>query len=111
LLAQKKESGGFKCADHVQDYGIGDEIRKNHQGKAAKHDLPQIHALAANEGNKTNRSKTEIADQGYGACFEHVDLSSYMQAMLKQRCSLAVPKKNFSPRQIGTATDKIDIET
>jgi hypothetical protein len=33
LLAQKKESGGSKCADRVQDYGIRDEIRKNHQAR------------------------------------------------------------------------------
>jgi hypothetical protein len=93
LLAQKKESGGFKCADHVQDYGIGDEIRKNHQGKAAKHDLPQIHVLAANEGYKTNRSKNEIADQGYGVCFERA-------AVATAHCLPAVagrlPTKNIS---------------
>ena len=55
--------------------------------------------------------KTKSPIKFCGACFEHVDLSSYMQAMLKQRCSLAVPRKNLSPRQIGTATDKVDIET
>jgi hypothetical protein len=40
-----------------------------------------------------------------------------MRATLKQRrvaCPpwrVAVPRKNISPRQIGAATDKIDIET
>jgi hypothetical protein len=34
-----------------------------------------------------------------------------MRATLKQRRFVAVPRKNVSPRQSGTATDKIDIET
>ena len=76
LLAQEEKSGCSKPPDCVQDYGIGDEIRENHQGEAAKHDLPQVHALAVNEGDKTDRSKNETADQVCRAGFEHVDLSS-----------------------------------
>jgi hypothetical protein len=106
---QKKESGGSTCADHLQDYGIGDEIRKNHQGKAAKHDLPQIHALAVNETTKPIGPKNEIADQVCGACFEHAAVATAhsLPAVARRRAD----EEHFRPRQSATATDKIDIET
>ena len=75
-IAQEKERRRSDCADRIHHRGIADEIRINHKRETAQHQLPEIHPFAVNEGDKTDGTEKQIADQIGSTQAEHVDLGS-----------------------------------
>ena len=88
-VVPQKERGGRSCADEIHQQGIGDEVGENHERQAAEHELPQMHALAVDKGNKSNRAEQEIADQICDAQADHRPSYSLSQANL--RCVRRAP--------------------
>ena len=61
-VVPQKERCGRRCADQVHQHGVSDEVGENHERQTAEHELPHMHALAVNEGDKSNRAEQEITD-------------------------------------------------
>jgi hypothetical protein len=76
LISQEEEGERADAAGREQDPHVLHEIREGHQSQTAEHHLPKIHALAVDEGDKSDRAKNKTADQIRGIELKHADPGS-----------------------------------
>ena|SRR6266404_5058329 len=74
LVANKENRGRAENADDDHDRVVADKIGINHQRDAEEHRFPEVHSLAVNESDETDRAEDESANQVDCAEVQHVDL-------------------------------------
>ena len=104
LFAKEEDRGGANRAHDIHDCCIGDKVGKNHQGQAAKHDLPKIHAFAVNESDEADRSKNQVTDYIRAAHIEHAGWVGHagLGSLMRASCEGAFAKRLIQGRRFDT---------
>lgn len=73
LVTHEEKCGRSEKSDHEHDFIVGDKVGINHQANPEQHRFPEVHSLAVNERDETDRPEDNAADQVCRTEVQHLD--------------------------------------